>query len=73
MIVPAPMLTFSPIVASPRYDRWFAFDPLPERRLLQLDEVADVRVFADVRLRPDVRERPDRARPRATCDSVITQ
>jgi hypothetical protein len=29
VIVPAPMLTFSPIVASPRYDRWFAFEPLP--------------------------------------------
>ena len=33
-----------------------------ERGLLQLDEVADVRVLADVRLRPDVRERPELAR-----------
>ena len=36
--------------------------PAAERRLLQLDEVADVRAFADVRSRPQVRERTDAAR-----------
>ena len=43
-----------------------------ERRLLQLDEVADVRVLADVGVRPEVRERPTCA-PLETCESMITQ
>ena len=47
--------------------------PAAERRLLQLDEVADVRVLADVRVRPEVRERARLRAPRSTCESVITQ
>ena len=39
-----------------------------ERRLLELDEVADVRLLADVGVRPQVRERAD---ARAGCDASI--
>ncbi len=35
------------------------FGATPHRRLLQFDEVSDVRILTDARLRPEVRERPD--------------
>ena len=63
--MPAPTLTLAPMVASPRYARWLALLPAPERRLLELDEVADVGVLADVGAGPQMRERTDR-RPVAT-------
>ena len=69
--MPAPMLTFAPIVASPRYARWVAFDPAPEHGLLQLDEVADAAPSRARRLRRAGARTARRARRRATCDSVI--
>jgi hypothetical protein len=58
VIVPAPMLTLSPIVESPRYARCIDFDPAPSARLLQFDEIPHMRAFGQLRAHAQPRERP---------------
>ena len=73
VMVPAPMFTSSPIVASPRYVRWLAFDPRPSVVFFSSTKLPTCAPVEHLAGGPQVRERAAAPPWWPRMDSVMTQ